>query len=159
MVYARTSSLQEAKDDLRSILDSAAGTLGSLPEAEASAPRPGGGWSRKQILGHLVDSAGVNLQRFLRGQLDEEFSLLYPQDEFVDLNAYAERSFADILILWIALNRQLLHVIERIPEDKLENPCGQGGGEDWSIRFRILDYVGHMQRHLDQIRDFSGAAR
>lgn len=159
MIYARTDSLDEAKDALRTILDTAAGTMGSLPEAEASAPRPDGGWNRKQILGHLVDSAGVNLQRFLRGQLDAEFSLLYPPDQFVDLNGYADRSFADILILWIALNRQLLHVVERIPEDKLGNPCGQGGGEDWTLRFRILDYVGHMQHHLDQIRNFPGAAQ
>lgn len=159
MVYARTNNLDEAKEELRTILDTAAGTLAGLPEAETSRPKPGGGWSRKQILGHLVDSAGVNLQRFLHAQVREGFALTYPQDEFVELNGYAERPFADILILWITLNRQLLHVVERIPEDKLDNLCGEGGGEDWTLRFRILDYVGHMQHHLDQIRDFPGEAQ
>ena len=159
MIYARTSNMAEALADLRAILDSAPKNLGSLSEAEASSARPDGGWSRKQILGHLIDSAGVNLQRFLRGQIEQGFSLLYPQEEFVELNAYGQRTFADLLALWIAMNRQLLHAVERIPADKLTNLCGQGGGEDWTLGFRIRDYVGHMQHHLDQIRDFPGAVQ
>lgn len=159
MIYARTSNLSEALTDLRAILDAAPASLGALSESEASAAKPAGGWSRKQILGHLIDSAGVNLQRFLRGQIEPGFSLLYPQEEFVELNAYDERTFADLLSLWIAMNRQLLHVAERIPAEKLGSLCGQGGGEDWTLGFRIRDYVGHMQHHLDQIQGFPGAAR
>jgi hypothetical protein len=159
MIYARTSNMAEALADLRAILDFTPENLGSLSEAEASLARPDGGWSRKQILGHLIDSAGVNLQRFLRGQIEPGFSLLYAQDEFVALNAYDQRTFADLLALWIAMNRQLLHALERIPADKLGNLCGQGAGEDWTLGFRIRDYVGHIQHHLDQIRDFPGAAQ
>ncbi|MCB1018315.1 MAG: DinB family protein [Bryobacterales bacterium] len=159
MIYARTSDLTEALAELRAILDSAPSTLGSLSEAEAAAVRPSGGWSRKQILGHLIDSAGVNLQRFLRGQIEQGFSLAYPQEEFVELNGYQQRTFANVFALWLAMNRQLLHVAERIPAEKLSNLCGRGGGEDWTLRFRVIDYVGHMQHHLDQIRDFSGAGR
>lgn len=159
MVYARTQDLAQAAAQLESILDEAPTTLGRLTETEAAAPRPGGGWTRKQILGHLIDSAGVNLQRFLHGQLQSGISFRYPQDEFVELNAYAERPFSELLTLWIALNRQLLHVVQRIPADQLDNLCGQGDGEDWTLRFRIVDYVGHMQHHLGQIHDFPGGAR
>jgi hypothetical protein len=159
MPYARTTDVPQALAELRDALDVASYSLSALDEAAADAPRDGGGWTRKQILGHLIDSANVNLQRFLRGQVQPGFSLLYPQDEFVELNAYADRSFADVLALWLALNRQLLHVAERIPTDKLDSLCGQGDGEDWTLRFRIIDYVGHMQHHLDQIRDFRSDAR
>jgi hypothetical protein len=159
MPYARTTDVPQALAELRDALDVASYSLSALDEAAADAPRDGGGWTRKQILGHLIDSANVNLQRFLRGQVQPGFSLLYPQDEFVELNAYADRSFADVLALWLALNRQLLHVAERIPTDKLDSLCGQGDGEDWTLRFRIIDYVGHMQHHLDQIRDLRSDAR
>lgn len=159
MPYASASDVPQSLAALRDSLDLASYSLSALDEAAADAPRDGGGWTRKQILGHLIDSAEVNLQRFLRGQVQPSFSLLYPQDEFVELNAYADRSFADLLALWLAINRQLLHVAERIPADKLDNLCGQGDGEDWSLRFRIIDYVGHMQHHLDQIRDFRSESR
>lgn len=160
MPYATSvTDVPQALAELRKALDGAVYGLSALDETAADAPRDGGGWTRKQILGHLIDSANVNLQRFLRGQIEPGFSLIYPQDEFVELNAYAERSFGDVLALWLALNRHLLHVAGRIPADKLDNLCGQGGGEDWTLRFRIIDYVGHMQHHLDQIRDFRSAAR
>jgi hypothetical protein len=159
MPYARTTDVPQALAELRDALDVASYSLSALDEAAADAPRDGGGWTRKQILGHLIDSANVNLQRFLRGQVQPGFSLLYPQDEFVELNAYADRSFADVLALWLALNRQLLPVAERIPTENLESLCGQGDGEDWTLRFRLIDYVGHMQHHLDQIRDFRSDAR
>ena len=159
MPYAHATGVPQALAELHQALDVASYSLGALDEAAADAPRDGGGWTRKQILGHLVDSAAVNLQRFLRGQVQPGFSLLYPQEEFVELNAYAERSFADVLALWLAINRQILHVAECIPVDKLDNLCGQGDGEDWTLRFRIIDYVGHMQHHLDQIRDFRSESR
>ena len=159
MKYGGPTDVPQALAELRDALDVAAYSLSSLDEAAADAPRDGGGWTRKQILGHLIDSANVNLQRFLRGQVQPGFSLLYPQDEFVELNAYTDRSFADLLALWLAINRQLLHVAERIPIDKLDNLCGQGDGEDWTLRFRVIDYVGHLQHHLNQIREFRSASR
>lgn len=159
MKYGDITGVPQALAELREALDIASYSLSALDEAAADAPRAGGGWTRKQILGHLIDSANVNLQRFLRGQVQPGFSLLYPQDEFVALNAYADRSFADLLALWLAINRQLLHVAERIPIDKLDSLCGQGDGEDWTLRFRVIDYVGHMQHHLNQIRDFRSASR
>lgn len=159
MKYGDITDVPQALAELREALDAASYSLSSLDEAAADAPRDGGGWTRKQILGHLIDSANVNLQRFLRGQVQPGFSLLYPQNEFVELNAYTDRSFTDLLALWLAVNRQLLHVAERIPIDKLDNLCGQGDGEDWTLRFRVIDYVGHMQHHLKQIRDFRSEAR
>lgn len=159
MKYGDITDVPQALAELREALDAASYSLSSLDEAAADAPRAGGGWTRKQILGHLIDSANVNLQRFLRGQVQPGFSLLYPQNEFVELNAYTDRSFTDLLALWLAVNRQLLHVAERIPIDKLDNLCGQGDGEDWTLRFRVIDYVGHMQHHLKQIRDFRSEAR
>lgn len=153
------TNVPQALAELRQALDGASYSLGAVDEAAADAPRDGGGWTRKQILGHMIDSATVNLQRFLRGQVQPGFSLLYPQDDFVELNAYAERSFSDLLALWLAFNRQLLHAAERIPAEKLDNLCGQGDDEDWTLRFRIIDYVAHMQHHLSQIRDFRSAPR
>src|SRR5229473_1548246 len=51
---------------------------------QAAAERPEGKWSRKEILGHLIDSAANNHQRFVR--LQHEEMLVYPSyrgDEWV----------------------------------------------------------------------------
>ena len=117
----------------------------------ARRPRPGA-WSVKEVVGHLIDSAGVNLQRFLRARLEPGFSMLYPQDEFVALNAYQEREWADVITLWTALNAQVLHVAGRIPAADLDKPCGaEPADQDWTVGFRVVDYVAHIRHHLNQI--------
>jgi len=148
---------QDALDDLRRLLDEAPGEWNHWSEADAARPRSDGGWSMKQVVGHLIDSAGVNLQRFLRGQIEDGFSMVYPQDAFVDLGGYQDRAVADVIALWSALNAQVLHVLERVPVEKLQNLCGAGaenGKEaDWTIAYRTVDYAAHIRHHMKQIQN------
>ena len=147
-----TEEVQQTVEDLRRLLDEAPAEWGHWSETDAARPRSDGGWSAKQVVGHLTDSAGVNLQRFLRGQIETGFAMNYPQHEFVALGGYQERSWADVIELWAALNKQVLHVMEHIPAEKLGNVCGAGDGEDWTIGFRIVDYTAHIRHHLRQIQ-------
>ena len=142
---------QQAVAELRRIVSEAPAEWARTRDRDAGKSPREGQWSPKQVVGHLIDSAQVNLQRFLRGQIEPGFAMVYPQDEFVALNAYQERSWADLMTLWVALNRQLLGVVERIPAEKLDNLCG-AGDEDWTIRFRVIDYVAHLENHCAQIR-------
>ena len=155
MTYAVSADVGHALARLRELLEELPVEWRALPEKEAAGVARDGAWTPKQIVGHLIDSAGVNQQRFTRGQLDGErgFHLEYPQDEFVQLNGYQQRPWADLIALWEALNRQLLHTAERIPPGRLDRPCGVGE-EDWSLRFRIADYVAHLEHHVRQIRAF-----
>src|SRR6266478_3304291 len=61
--------MKELSDKLVRVVRSAESILLQVPEAESGRPVLSGGWSRKQVLGHLIDSASNNHQRFVRAAL------------------------------------------------------------------------------------------
>ena len=107
-------------------------------------------WSKKEILGHLIDSATANHHRFVRGQF-EETTLYYDQDLFVSVQNYQAEDLESLILLWEVYNRHLAHVIKNIPESKLENRCVGKDGSKASLAFLIDDYLKHLQHHLAQI--------
>src|ERR1700756_4150279 len=80
-------------------------------------------WSRKEILGHLIDSAQINLQRFVRCTYEEEFKLTYEQVEWVQANRYQEADINELLSLWRLLNRQIICVLDKYPVERLLAEC------------------------------------
>lgn len=137
---------------LRQEVDAAEPRLRALAEARAaSSPLPVK-WSRKQILGHLIDSAANNHQRFVRVQAESDLELPgYAQDFWVETQRYNDRAWQDLIELWCSYNRHLAHVIANIPESKGDAHCRIGGGPPVTLRYIALDYVGHLQHHLRQI--------
>ena len=146
------TTIPEAIARLRLLVETLPAELGEIPEVEASQLRANGGWSHKQILGHVIDSAMVNHQRFVRAQMESGFSFLYDQERWVEVNDYQAAPWVELIELWTALNRQLLRVVERIPPELYGNLCGHGDDEPWTLAFRIPDYVHHLEHHLKQIR-------
>ena len=126
----------------------------AISEQGASLPRASGGWSRKQIAGHLIDSATVNHQRFIRALAGEDnFNLLYAQEEWVALNGYQHREWKELLCLWEAINRHLLTVCRQIRSDQSELISGHGGDTTpWTLAYRVPDYVEHLKMHVEQMR-------
>src|ERR1044071_2162700 len=119
--------MQPVIDDLRRAVDEAAVQFAQLNEADTSAPLAAGKWSRKQLLGHLIDSAANNHQRFIRAQFDGPHTFPgYTQESWVERNGYADAAWGDLVALWRAYNLHLLHVLGRIPPDKLEVVCTVG---------------------------------
>lgn len=147
------TTVPEAIARLHQLVENLPAELRGISEGEASQPGSNGGWSRKQILGHVIDSATVNHQRFVRAQMETGFSFLYDQERWVEVNDYQNRTWAELIALWTALNRHLLRVVERIPPALYGNLCGHGDDEPWTLAFRIPDYVHHLEHHLKQIRD------
>src|SRR5207302_10752544 len=109
-----------ALTELAAILENTPQRLLSITGNDA-AHKPGPDrWSKKEILGHLIDSAGNNHQRFVRAQLVPHLDFPeYDQDRWVAAQSYATQSWTELIDLWAALNRHILHVLKAMPESAL----------------------------------------
>ena len=146
------SDVAAALADWRSILDEEPRALRAIPDAQAARRPSGMTWSRKQILGHLIDSASNNHQRFVRAQFQPEMAFPpYVQDRWVAAQGCDEREWADLVELWGAYNRHLLHVASGIPAEALDNVCIVADNEPSTLRHHVVDYVVHLRHHLRQI--------
>jgi len=143
--------MEQLASDLKALVSSAAAQLRQVEDGDASVKPAPGEWSYKEIVGHLVDSAGNNHQRFVRAQRDEPQAFPgYAQDDWVALQDYQERNWLLIVTLWEAYNLHLADVIARIPADRLDESCTIAGSP-WTLQEIAIDYVGHMQWHLDDL--------
>lgn len=107
-------------------------------------------WSKKEILGHLCDSAINNLGRFLQVQYEEQPYVIQPynQVQWVILQNYQERPLQDIVTLFQTLNNQIVHVLQNIPSEKLSYICDIGNNEEKTLEWLIQDYLEHMEHHI-----------
>lgn len=103
-------------------------------------------WSAIEILGHLTDSALVNLHRFVRCTYESDFMLSYAQDEWVAAQHYRDANVTDLLMLWQLLNNQIITVLNNYPPKRWQARCNNE-----TVEFLAADYVNHMRHHLDQI--------
>ena len=111
-------------------------------------------WSKKEVLGHLIDSAMYNLPRFTQAPLVTSPYVFqsYPQDELVIINDYQHQSIDHLLHIWTGLNRQILHVIKALDGDTLTTPVQLATSEhQQTLGWLIHDYLRHMEHHLAQI--------
>ena len=117
-------------------------------------PAPGK-WSKKEILGHLIDSAINNLKRFTEIQFSEQpyFIQSYKQNELVLVNNYQQLPLEHLLQLWQSLNQQIMYVVEQIPVDKLNYKADPqyDNQEMKTLSWIICDYVAHMEHHMKQL--------
>src|SRR5215469_7637949 len=138
-------SRDAAVREMESVLASVPAKLAQVSEEQASKIRIGN-WSSKQILGHLIDSATNNHRRFVLAQIENPFkSQAYAQDDWVAVNDYQERPWADLVIFWMSYNRHLAHVMQTTPEEKLNVNCSVAGDESGTLEFLMIDYVCHME--------------
>lgn len=110
-------------------------------------------WSKKEILGHLIDSALNNLRRFLiilYSYRNYEIRP-YDQDYLVQVNHYQEADLDHLVTLWQSLNKQIAVIVKDMPIKKLEHEVFIGPDEKRTCQWLIEDYIDHMNHHLDQI--------
>ncbi len=121
-------------------------------------------WSSKEIIGHLIDSASNNHQRFVRAQFKNDLVFIgYQQDDWVNVQHYQGAPWQSLLQLWYEFNLHLARIIAAIPDEtlllkrtlhNLDEIAWQpvAKSEPVTLAYFINDYIGHMQHHLKQIK-------
>jgi hypothetical protein len=144
--------MRELSDQLRCLVETAEPGLRQIPESESMRPALPGGWSRKQVIGHLIDSASNNHQRFVRAMLQPSLDFpSYDQEGNIRVQAVQEADWVLLVSLWAAYNRFLAHLIAHIPPSQLDMPCRIGAGEPVTLGFLASGYLTHLRHHLRQI--------
>lgn len=107
-------------------------------------------WSKKEILGHLIDSATNNHHRFVRGQFEHIPLITYNQDQWNMYNYYQQIATKQLIHFWEAYNRQLLAVLLQLPASYYTQLVNTGA-QNCTLAFLVQDYVTHLEHHLKQI--------
>jgi hypothetical protein len=144
--------MRDCSERLARLVDRAGPVLRARSEEEVRAPRIAGGWSSKQILGHLIDSAANNHQRFVRAAL--EGSLVWPgydQNGCVRIEAFQQAPWPLLVETWASLNRLLAHVLAHLPAASAEAPCRIGSDNAITLAALAESYIAHLEHHLDQL--------
>jgi hypothetical protein len=142
---------QEFLSDFQQTILSAEQHLLTLSEEQSETPRAPGKWSPKEIIGHLIDSAVNNHQRFIRAQFENNLQLSgYEQEEWVRIQRYQSEEWKFLVTLWEQYNTHLLHVIVRISDEALQHSLTIDG-TTVTLDFVVTDYLRHMKHHINQI--------
>jgi len=144
--------MKELSEDLMRVVEAAEPRLREFGELDSAKPVLAGGWSRKQVIGHLVDSASNNHQRFVRAALQPSLNFpAYDQVGNARVQAFQDVDWSLLVSLWATYNRYLAHVIAHLPASKLDTICRIGSGSPVTLEFLARDYFRHLLHHLVQI--------
>ena len=146
--------MQTTTGELQQIVAVFSEKIRMIPETEFSKKPLPNKWSKKEVLGHLIDSGQNNLRRFICGQYETRPPRIrYDQDFWVAANGYQAMRKDDVLALWILINGRIGHVLENMPAENYHRTCDTGSQHSdlRSIEWLAMDYVKHLKHHLNQI--------
>ena len=113
-------------------------------------------WSKKEILGHLVDSAQNNIRRFVVTQYEDNPKILYAQDSWVAAANYQNYVTKDLVDLWVLINKHVCMILKNIPAG-LEEKVSETDAPH-SIKWLAADYNKHLLHHLHHLLELEPVA-
>jgi hypothetical protein len=143
--------------NLEKIIHNYARRLAAMPDAVYAAKPGPDKWSKKEILGHLVDSAQNNIRRFIVAQYEESPTIGYAQDAWVACSNYPGYPTEDLVALWTLLNRHIVVILRQMSPEARQRMCSMGG-QPQSLEWVAADYCNHLLHHLHQILDLEPIA-
>lgn len=154
---------RELASALTSIVEAAAARMLTIADDVAGKPRAAGKWSRKQIVGHLIDSAVNNQARFVRAQMQQDLVFDgYDQEAWVRVQRYEQQPWVELVRAWQVYNAQVAAIMRNASQaeiDRARSPHNLDrigfkslppGGEA-TLGFLMRDYVDHLQHHVAQV--------
>jgi len=144
--------MEKVANELRDLISAFGPKLRQLDDAEISVrPRPDK-WARKEVLGHLIDSASNNQQKFVRMMAQPHLDFVgYKQDQWVDHQNYAAADWQGMIRLWESYNEHVAFLIETIDPKYYNHTISIDDAGPFTLEFIMPDYVEHMKHHLRQI--------
>lgn len=127
--------------------------LNQLNENDFSSKPAPGKWSKKEVMGHLIDSATNNHHRWVRAQFEDVPVVSYDQNKWNEFSYYNEMPTHQVISFWTAYNLQIAALIRLIPQQNLQRLCGTSG-QPVTLEWLFIDYVSHLEHHLKQIIDY-----
>ncbi len=140
-----------ALKQLQYLCDTIPVLLTNIPEDIFSQKPSLNKWSKKEILGHLIDSATNNHQRFVRAQFENIPTIIYDQNNWNYFCHYNQLDSKQLIQFWETYNRHLVELLKNISPENLLKECRTGEQEKHSIGWLFVDYVKHLEYHLRQI--------
>lgn len=144
--------IDQTLNRLEDLIDRVPGILKSMDENFFSQKPSATKWSKKEILGHLIDSATNNHHRFVRGQFEDVPDITYDQTNWVEHGYYQTMNTHELIEFWTLYNRQLKNLIQRMPPEVFSREVKRAG-EIVTLKYLVEDYVVHLEHHLRQIID------
>ena len=146
-------TMKNTAKELSKITDEFSIKINNIPDQLFSAKPNPTKWSKKEVLGHLIDSASNNKRRFICGQYEEAPKIIYQQDFWVAANNYQNMEKGNVIQLWRLINSQICEVLRTMPEQNGNLMCDTGRDKVQlhSIAWLAEDYVKHLKHHLNQV--------
>lgn len=139
-------------DELQGIIENFTIKISAISEPEFSAKPLARKWSRKEVLGHLIDSAENNLRRFICGQYEVPApKIKYQQDFWVAANQYQHTPSKDVIENWRLINLKICRALQQMPIENYSKNCDFGDWKFLTLEWLAIDYVKHLKHHLNQI--------
>jgi DinB superfamily len=150
--------MEKIAEELKRIVADYGGKLSDIPiDAYASIPSPKK-WSKKQILGHLIDSAQTNTRRFIIAQYEDSPEIIYNQEKWVELSRYQEQDIDELIALWVLVNNHICFVLSAMDQSASERICKTNNQTPHDLQWLAQDYIKHLLHHLHQILDLTPVA-
>lgn len=108
-------------------------------------------WSKKEILGHLIDSATNNHHRFVRAQFEDVPHIVYNQNNWNEYSRYRIMETKHLLMFWEVYNRHLIEILKAMPQECYTKECDTGDAEPHTLEWLFDDYVRHLEYHIKQV--------
>src|SRR5947209_18018190 len=108
--------MKDVIEELRGIIEEYSMKISLINDTEFSAKPLPNKWSKKEVLGHLIDSAHNNMRRFICGQYETTPpKIVYDQDQWVSLNNYQSADGKEVIALWVLINKRIISILEKMP--------------------------------------------
>jgi hypothetical protein len=143
--------MKHTAKELEALVNEYTPLMQAISEKDLAAKPAPNKWSKKEIIGHLIDSALTNSRRFIVAQYEENPKIVYAQDIWVKTSAYQSYDPNDLIQLWALINKHICHILENTPAHLWNRTCMTE--EPHTIEWLAEDYIRHLKHHMHVVLD------